>query len=238
MGIDAFLITSTVTAVMAQRLVRVLCPRCRKAYTPDAAQLAILGVDTVGSDKITFYKAVGCNNCDHMGYRGRTGIHELLCMNDKVRDVLLRHSTVSDMRRVARSEAGLMTMREDGFYKLMNGVTSFDEISRILPWQDSEDDLRRSADQIIAMAQGPQASSQPVGDPEVLDNSYKSPEKVESAVSRKKNGELYRVPLDISAMDANVERLVNFFDAYQANVHGQVQGVMEERDRFIVFMKG
>ena len=70
MGIDAFLITSTVTAVMAQRLVRVLCPRCRKAYTPDAAQLAILGVDPTVSEKITFYKAVGCSSCDHMGLPG------------------------------------------------------------------------------------------------------------------------------------------------------------------------
>ena len=237
MGIDAFLITSTVTAVMAQRLVRVLCPRCRKAYTPDAAQLAILGVDPTVSEKITFYKAVGCNSCDHMGYRGRTGIHELLCMNDKIRDVLLRHSTVSDMRRVARAKAGLMTMREDGFYKLMSGVTSFDEISRVLPWQDTEDDVLRSADEIIAMAEGdtsePGSHSHGVVDTDKVDG------KGEPALIRGKNGELYRVSLDISAMDNTMDKLIEFFNTYQTNLAGQrqVPESLEEQDRFVDFMK-
>jgi len=238
MGIDAFLITSTVMAVMAQRLVRVLCPRCRKAYTPDAAQLAILGVDPTVSEKITFYKAVGCNSCDHMGYRGRTGIHELLCMNDKVRDVLLRHSTAGEIRRVARSKAGLMTMREDGFYKLMNGVTSFDEISRVLPWQDTQDDMLRSADEIIAMAQGEAAPEPPSHSHGVVDTD-KAHGKGESAVIRGKNGELFRVSLDISAMDNTMDKVIQFFNTYQTNLAGQRQGPesMEEQDRFVDFMQ-
>ncbi len=239
MGIDAFLITSTVTAVMAQRLVRVLCPRCRKAYTPDAAQLAILGVDPTVSEKITFYKAVGCNFCDHMGYRGRTGIHELLCMNDQIRNVLLRHSTVSDIRRVARAKAGLMTMREDGFYKLMNGITSFDEISRVLPWQDTEDDVLRSADEIIAMAQGPVPLPAPGSLSGVVD-ADKADEKDEPAAIKKRNGELCRVSLDISAMENTMDSLVRFFNTYQTNLPGQMQDPEStgERDRFVDFMKG
>ena len=242
MGIDAFLVTSTVTAVMAQRLVRMLCPRCRKAYTPDAAQLAILGVDPTVSDKITFYKAVGCTFCDHMGYRGRTGIHELLCMNDRVRDVLLRHISASDIRRVARSEAGLMTMREDGFYKLMNGLTSFDEISRVLPWQDTEDDLLRSAEQIIAMSQGVAILPGPDSDSGVVDSHNEGDKIDRGAGIKKKNGELYRISMDISVMENTIERLIKFFDIYQTNFSEQTQGqgydYMEERDRFVDFIKG
>ncbi|GAB6143464.1 GspE/PulE family protein [Desulfocicer niacini] len=240
MGIDAFLITSTVTAVMAQRLVRVLCPRCRKAYTPDAAQLAILGVDPTVSEKITFYKAVGCSSCDHMGYRGRTGIHELLCMNDKIRDVLLRHSTVNDIRRVARSKAGLMTMREDGFYKLMKGVTSFDEISRVLPWQDTDDDMLRSADEIIAMAQDPASPSELGSISGGVVDADKAEGKDGAVANRGKNGELCRVSLDISSIDNTMDSLIYFFNTYLINLAGQIQDSksMEERDRFVDFMKG
>lgn len=240
MGIDAFLITSTVMVVMAQRLVRVLCPRCKEAYTPDAVQLAILGVDTNISKKVKFYKAVGCSSCDQMGYRGRTGVHELLCMNDKVRDVLLSQSTASDIRRVARSGAGLMTMREDGFYKLMKGVTSFDEISRVLPWQDTEDDLTRSAEEIIAMAEG---EKRPVSTDEesAAMDAGKENKKAVFVSGTRKDGELCRVSLDISAMDKAREELVDFFRKYQRNAAhgdgGQVDLSTGELERFLNFVK-
>ncbi|SMC51294.1 type IV pilus assembly protein PilB [Desulfocicer vacuolatum DSM 3385] len=242
MGIDAFLITSTVVAVMAQRLVRVLCPRCKKTYTPDAVQLGILGVDTDIPGDVKFYKAVGCSYCDHMGYRGRTGIHELLCMNDKVRDILLSHSTGSDIRRVARAQAGLMTMREDGFYKLMQGITSFDEVSRVLPWQDTEDDLVRSSREIIAMAEGAKNSESGDGilapvDAEKVHNGE------EEVTGTGKDGMVFKVALDISAMDKFRDKLVEFFGIYQRNaVHGKDGAPPDvssaECRRFIDFVNG
>ncbi len=241
MGIDAFLITSTVTAVMAQRLVRVLCSRCKKPYTPDAAQLAILGVDPASSDKVTFYKAVGCSSCDHMGYRSRTGIHELLCMNDKVRDILLRQSTASDIRRLARSEAGLMTMREDGFYKLIKGITSFEEVSRVLPWQDTDDSLRRSAEEIIAMAEGEDKDAS-MGSASVSPDMDKEHKSKMSASAKGKNDELCRLSLNISAMDKSRDKLVHFFSIYRSHTVGQEEGEGESPtetvDRFVGFVKG
>ena len=235
MGIDAFLISSTVMAVMAQRLVRVLCPRCKQSYTPDAVQLAILGVDTNISKKVKFYKAVGCSSCDNMGYRGRTGVHELLCMNDKVRNILLSQGTGSDIRRVARSGAGLMTMREDGFYKLMKGVTTFDEISRVLPWQDTEDDLVRSVEEIIAMAEGGK-SSVTIGQDSASMDAGK-----ENLSGVGEDGELCRLSLDISAMDKAGDNWIDFFNTYQKNAAhgdcGQADLSTGELERFVDFMK-
>lgn len=240
MGIDAFLISSTVMAVMAQRLVRVLCPRCKEAYTPDAVQLSILGVDVNIPKKVKFYKAVGCSSCDHMGYRGRTGIHELLCMNDKVRDILLSQGTGSDIRRVARSGAGLMTMREDGFYKLMKGVTTFDEISRVLPWQDTEDDLLRSAEEITAMVEGGKPSV-PIDEESASMDAGKENKKEVFVSGAGKNGELCRVSLDISAMDKAGDKLVDFFNIYQKNAAhgdgGQADLSTGELKRFVDFVK-
>ncbi len=239
MGIDAFLISSTVMAVMAQRLVRVLCPRCKEPYTPDAVQLSILGVDINIPKKVKFYKAVGCSSCDHMGYRGRTGVHELLCMNDKVRDILLSQGTGSAIRRVARSGAGLMTMREDGFYKLMKGITTFDEISRVLPWQDSEDDLLRSAEEIIALVEG--KPSVATDEASGATDAGKENKKEGFVSGAGKGGELCRVSLDILAMDKAEDKLVEFFNIYQKNADSgdgeQADLSTGELERFVAFVK-
>jgi len=240
MGIDAFLLSSTVMAVMAQRLVRLLCPRCKEAYTPDKEQLAMLGVDTNVPKSVKFYKAVGCSARDHMGYRGRTGVHELLCMNDKVRDILLSQGTGNDIRRVARSEAGLMTMREDGFYKLMKGVTTFDEISRVLPWQDTENDLLRSAEEIIAMIEGGKPSAA-IDEASASMDASKENKKEGFVPGPGKGGELCRVSLDISAMDKAGDKLLEFFNIYQKNAaHGdgeQADLSTGELERFVEFVK-
>jgi len=242
MDIDPFLISSTVVAVMAQRLVRVLCPRCKVAYTPDAVQLSILGVDKNITEDVKFYKAVGCTGCDHMGYRGRTGVHELLSMNDKVRDILLSQGTGSEIRRLARSKAGLMTMREDGFYKLMKGVTSFEEISRVLPWQDTDDDLIRTADEIIAMVEGGTSSTASDKTSASMDvgNGTK---KGTPGTGTGTDGELFRVSLNITAMDKTDEKLLDFFSIYQKNsVYGdgdekEADLSTGEPERFVDFVK-
>ena len=153
MGIDTFLISSTVVSVLAQRLVRVLCSECRLAYTPDKYELDALGVRAENMGKYKFFKPVGCAHCNHMGYRGRTGVHELLLVNDMIRDAILARKTSGEIRRSARESSELVTMREDGFYKVLKGITSFEEVSRVVPWQEIDEGFRRSPEEIIALAE-------------------------------------------------------------------------------------
>lgn len=239
MGIDPFLITSTVSAVMAQRLVRKLCPRCKQPYTPEKTQLAVLGVNPEEADSIQFFRAVGCNYCDLMGYRGRTGVHELLIMNDQVRDALLKRGSVGDIRRKARVGAGLMTMREDGFYKLLQGVTSFDEISRVLPWLDTDDAVVHSREKIVTMAEGEAGVDDVMPDAVPKET---TPSDAPALRRRKRPGELLRISLDISAMDREETKLLEFFNAYQVHFSSQKRNasmdLTGEDSRFIRFVKG
>lgn len=153
MGIDTFLISSTVISVMAQRLVRVLCPHCKVAYVPEKYELDALGVRAENIEKFQFFKSTGCPHCNHMGYHGRTGVHELLLVNDMVRDAILARKTSGEIRKMARKGASLVTMREDGFYKVLKGITSFEELTRVVPWQEIDEAFRRSPEEIIALAE-------------------------------------------------------------------------------------
>ena len=153
MGIDTFLISSTVISVMAQRLVRVLCPHCKEAYVPEKYELDALGVRAENIENFQFFKSTGCPHCNHMGYHGRTGVHELLLVNDMVRDAILARKTSGEIRKMARKGASLVTMREDGFYKVLKGITSFEELTRVVPWQEIDEAFRRSPEEIIALAE-------------------------------------------------------------------------------------
>jgi general secretion pathway protein E len=127
-GIDTTLIQSAVTAVLAQRLVRVLCKRCKEPFTPPPDFLAKLGVPA--GKEVTLYKEVGCQSCHDSGYRGRTGIHELLVINNEIRDLLVGRPSIQDIRNAAR-KAGMKTLKQSGVQKVIAGITSLNEVMRV-----------------------------------------------------------------------------------------------------------
>lgn len=131
MGIEPFLISSSLLAVIAQRLVRVLCPECRQPYKPEPEHLAELGVapGSIPADAM-FYRASTCDNCSGTGYRGRTGLFELLVIDDEVRSLILKNADAASIRKKA-AERGLNAMREYGAAIMLEGVTSLEEVARV-----------------------------------------------------------------------------------------------------------
>ncbi|MDR7523286.1 MAG: type II secretion system ATPase GspE [Armatimonadota bacterium] len=127
MGIEPFLVSSSLVGVVAQRLVRVLCERCREPYHPLPEVLTTLGVTAAGHG--TFYRPVGCAACSHTGYRGRVGIFEILTVDESIKALIVRHATDREIRVAARS-AGMRTLQEDGLAKVASGTTSLEEILR------------------------------------------------------------------------------------------------------------
>ncbi len=129
MQIEPFLITSTLEAVLAQRLVRTICQNCREPYQPDAEWLKAIGLTVEEARERTFSRGKGCDICDGIGYKGRTGIFELLVMSEGVRVLIIERSPTKDIRAKAREE-GMRTMREDGLEKIYQGITTIEEIVR------------------------------------------------------------------------------------------------------------
>ena len=129
MGIEPFLISSTVRAVMAQRLVRVICQNCKKAYKAEQQELLELGMIGKKDAPSQFYKGEGCSECNGSGYRGRTGLYELLIMNDRIREMVVKRDSSSAIRNAA-VEGGMRLLREDGIRKILEGVTTIEEALR------------------------------------------------------------------------------------------------------------
>lgn len=136
MGIEAFLIASTVVSVLAQRLVRKVCPACKEDHllTPD--ELRRLGYSPKDAVGLTFQKGRGCRKCNFMGYKGRIAIHELLVPNELVKDAVIARKTSYEIRKVSAETTGLVTLLEDGIFKASRGLTTFNEIIRQLPRLD------------------------------------------------------------------------------------------------------
>lgn len=131
MGMEDYLLTSTINAIMAQRLVRVLCPHCKQPETLGDDEIEHMGVRAFcPAGAVQVWRAVGCDACAHTGYRGRMGIHELLVMNDEVRNLVLQHASSEQIYRTARQH-GMRTMFEDGFLKALDGLTSVPEVLRV-----------------------------------------------------------------------------------------------------------
>jgi len=132
MGIEPFLIASSVIGVMAQRLVHVLCEHCKEPYEPPPDSLKRLNIHPAKGTTITFYRAKGCKQCNETGYLGRTGIYELMKMDDKIRDLVLKRVSTSSIRHQA-VVAGMKTLWDNGLDLVLKGVTTVDEILRVLP---------------------------------------------------------------------------------------------------------
>jgi type IV pilus assembly protein PilB len=129
MGVEPYLITSTILAAIGQRLVRVLCPACRRAYHPSAELRTELGpaVDDAG----TLYAPVGCAECDGLGYRSRSGVFEVLKISDRIRALVLDRQPANAIREAARAH-GMATMRDCGIAKLRDGTASVEELRRVV----------------------------------------------------------------------------------------------------------
>jgi len=130
MGVEPFLVASSVNAVMAQRLVRRVCLKCRESYEATPLELQELGIKNV-QGPITLYKAVGCASCSQTGYSGRINVHELLVMDDSIRTLVMKNVDSGQIRKAA-VDKGMLTMREDGARKVLSGITTVQELSRTL----------------------------------------------------------------------------------------------------------
>ena len=130
LGVEPFLISSSVNAVLAQRLVRVLCPECRQPYQPDDAALRQIGIDPQQAQQQIFYRARGCDHCFQTGYRGRTGIFEVMQLSERLKSMILKTYDANQIKRTAR-EADMITLRQDGILKLTEGVTTIEEVFRV-----------------------------------------------------------------------------------------------------------
>jgi type IV pilus assembly protein PilB len=130
MGVKPFLVASAVQAIMAQRLVRVLCKHCKAPYTPEQAELRTVGLKPEMTHGRTIYRPVGCKECGNVGYRGRMGVYELLEMNTILRELTFQRSSTLKIRAEARQN-GMTTLQEDGVRKVLNGLTTVEEVLAI-----------------------------------------------------------------------------------------------------------
>ncbi len=130
MGIEPFLVASSVEAVMAQRLVRKICPHCQTEQKIEPDYLAKIGFPEAEIDETTFYHGVGCEECRQLGYQGRLAIYELLLMNESVRPLILNRAAASTISQRA-IEMGMRTLRVDGWQKVKNGITTVEEVLRV-----------------------------------------------------------------------------------------------------------
>ncbi len=130
MGVEPYNFVSSLNCVLAQRLIRVLCPICRRAFHPTDTELMESGLRPEEHRERVFYANVGCDACNHTGYRGRTAIHELLDLSDNIREMIVERRPGSEVRRAAEAE-GLTSLRESALKKVFAGVSTLHEINRV-----------------------------------------------------------------------------------------------------------
>lgn len=136
MGVESYLITSSVNGVLAQRLVRVLCEYCKEAYEPGQQVRERTGLARFAVADQPIYRAIGCEHCRQSGYRGRTGIHELFVLDEPMRRAIIDGRDASELHSLA-SHSGMLSLYEDGVRKVAAGITSLDELARVT--QDQSD---------------------------------------------------------------------------------------------------
>jgi len=130
MGIEPFRIASVVRAIVAQRLVRVLCPECRQAYEPEPEALRDAGIDPARIQGRAVYRGMGCSACAGTGYRGRTGIYETLSVSEPIRQLIMRKADSTTIAQKALEE-GMKALRDDGAEKVLAGITTLEELIRV-----------------------------------------------------------------------------------------------------------
>jgi type IV pilus assembly protein PilB len=126
-GVQPFLVASSIIAVMAQRLVRRICPKCKEPYTPTPADIKASGLTAEQIGTAKFMHGKGCSNCNKTGYRGRQGIYEMLRLDGKLREMAFKGASAQEMRRHAKSK-GMRNLLDDGLLKVCKGMTTFEEV--------------------------------------------------------------------------------------------------------------
>jgi type II secretory ATPase GspE/PulE/Tfp pilus assembly ATPase PilB-like protein len=127
MNIEPFVISTSLLAVIAQRLTRRICPRCKESYTPTQEELQFYP-QLEQLKNPTFYRGKGCDKCKHTGYKGRIGLYEVLEANQQVNELILQKALSADIEKAA----GLKSMLDDGIEKVLKGVTTIQEIQRVI----------------------------------------------------------------------------------------------------------
>ncbi|MEM7808619.1 MAG: GspE/PulE family protein, partial [Planctomycetota bacterium] len=130
MGVPAYLVAGSVVGILAQRLVRVVCPKCKQPYTPSGYELDSAGIDAEVAAGATFMKGRGCNHCGGSGYRGRLGVFELMLMTSKIRELAFKGASTQEIRKAA-VEYGMSTLYDDAIRKVLMGITTIDEVFRV-----------------------------------------------------------------------------------------------------------
>ncbi len=131
MGVKPFLVASSIQAIMAQRLVRVICKKCKVVHeNPDPHHLRLVGIDPAEIKTRPVYKGAGCSACQNTGYKGRLGIFEMIEMNSELRELAFKRATTAELRRGAKA-SGMRPLVEDGRMKIFKGITTAEEVSRI-----------------------------------------------------------------------------------------------------------
>lgn len=130
MGVEPFLVASSVVGIIAQRLLRTLCKECREKYSPTDFELTQLGVTREQTEGKMIYRGKGCSSCINTGYSGRTGVHEILMMDDEIRALVMKNADALTVKRKAM-EKGMKTLREVGADKVLSGETSIEEVLRV-----------------------------------------------------------------------------------------------------------
>ena len=148
MEIETFLISSTVISVIAQRLLRRICPQCAAPTRATTAQLHRLGLQPKDIQGFELKKGTGCKHCNFTGYYGRIAVYELLVINDQVREAILNKKPAFEIRKIGMESTGLVSMREDGIAKVLRGYTTLDEVIKHTPWSGGN---MRSIQQILAI---------------------------------------------------------------------------------------
>ena len=138
MGVEPYLVSSAVECFIAQRLVRVICAKCKHEIKPDKELLQELGVSGLNLSKINIYEGKGCDACRFTGYKGRTAIYEFLEMSEPIRELVLKRSSSDQIKKKALG-LGMRTLRQDGWEKIRMGITTPSEVVRVTQQEELEE---------------------------------------------------------------------------------------------------
>jgi type IV pilus assembly protein PilB len=131
-GVEPYLISSSVIGVLAQRLIRAICPKCKVSYQADQSVLAKLSLDFPKlKEPLTLYRGKGCKNCKQSGYWGRTGIFEFLIVDERIKQLITEKASAQIIRETARRTTGMLSLRKDGINKVFKGITTLEEVDRV-----------------------------------------------------------------------------------------------------------
>lgn len=143
-GVPAYLVATSVIGVLAQRLVRVICSKCKVPYTPTNAELASVAMTREEANNADFARGKGCPNCQKKGFRGRLGVFEVMTMSTKIRELVTAGESSIEIRRQAVKD-GMNTLYADGLDKWKRGITSLEEVFRVAKPTDDEEEARKEA---------------------------------------------------------------------------------------------